>query len=117
MLRKDVPHRTLHVSIMTHMIAEVVSQTQEAAESFCPYRRWELRYLTELLCGEVYTVSIQLVTHPINTVESDFTLLGIECDAVLPTTFKHLSQIHQQISIILSVYNDIVNVSFTNDIG
>jgi hypothetical protein len=56
MLRKDVPHRTLHVSIMTHMIAEVVSQTQEAAESFCPSRRRELRYFTELLCGEVCTV-------------------------------------------------------------
>jgi hypothetical protein len=89
---------------MTHMIAEVVSQTQEAAESLCPYRRRELRYFTELLCGEVYTVSIQLMTHPINTVESDSTLLGIERDAVLPTTFKHLSQIYQQISIILPVY-------------
>ncbi len=117
MLRKDIPHRTLHVSIMTHMIAEVVSQTQEATQTLCPYRRWELYYLTELFRGEVYTFSIELVSHPINTIESDFTFLGVECNAVLPATFKHLSQIHQQNSIILSMYNDIVDVAFANDIG
>ena len=108
---------TLHISIMTHMIAEVINKTQEAAQSLCPYKRRELCYFTELLCGEVYTFSIQLVAHPINTVESYFTFLGVECDAVLPTTFKHLLQIHQQIGIILSMYNDIVYIAFANDIG
>jgi hypothetical protein len=110
MLCKDIPHRTLHIGIMPHMIAEVISKAQEAMQSLCPYRCWELCYFTELFRGEVYTFSIELVSHPINTIESDFTLLEIECDAVLPTTFKHLSQIYQQIAIILSMYNDIIDI-------
>ena len=76
---------------MTNMIAEVISQTQEATQSLCPFRRRELCHFTELLRGEVYTISIELMAHPINTAEPYFAFLGIERNAILLTTLKRFS--------------------------
>ena len=74
------------------MVSEIIIPR---VKNWC-YNTYYLQ-LTITVCGEVYAISIELVAHPINAVEPYFAFLGIECNTVLPISFKHLSQVYQQI--------------------